>query len=648
MKIQRIVLVVLVLAGVGVTAPTAVAQTSYVDIEAGYQWLEITGNEDMYRTQINQDEGFVLNDLTIDLVDTEGEISAFDHFRIDAAGFGGSPAGRFRMTADLPGIYSLTFQYHQYDHFSALPGWANPSIDDGVVPGQHTWDRTRDMLDLEIELLPGKAITPILGYRWNRLDGPGTTTYHVGEDEFRLNSDIEETETEFRVGLAFHAGDWRGAVIQGWRDFSSTQRLHLAPGAGFGNNSRPVLGLDINADTLNQSVRSDADTPVTSAYVNGGLGDRVRVSASYVRSEWDGDATTTETVSGGLASYEISRFFASLDQSIASRTTNPTWRGGARIGFDLAPGLVLDLGYETRHRELEGWALISELYLGTTNLSGADPRDVTRLVEIRNGYTRDDDIADVTLRAADLGPFRAWAGWSQTDSSYDVVQDVAEIIYVGGQGGRYDRTVDAYEVGAGFEVGGFKLLVDYHGDDADQPVLRTDYLDRSRVRGRVDWSPCEHFSILGTIENLKAENDDPGIALDADTDHYAVDVDVHPPGQFSLRVAWDAYETETTTLILRPYDFGTEASLHTEDGEMLEGSIAWHGDKASVRAGYSTLENTGTLPFQIDRYFARAAFDFTTQWGAALEYESNEYTEDGFAIANFDAERYGVFLRWHP
>ncbi len=64
--------------------------------------------------------------------------------------------------------------------------------------------------------------------------------------------------------------------------------------------------------------------------------------------------------------------------------------------------------------------------------------------------------------------------------------------------------------------------------------------------------------------------------------------------------------------------------------------------------GYSTLENEGSLPFQLDRIFGRLAIDFTDTWGVAVEYDNHEYTESAFTQADFEAERWGAFLRWHP
>jgi hypothetical protein len=635
----------MVLAAASAATPAA-AQSSFVDLEIGYQWVDVTGNEDMYRTQLNQEDGFVLNDLTVSLLGAENGV--FDRFRIDASGFGGNPAGKFRLTSDLRDAYSLRLDYQQYEHFSALPRWANPFVDDGIIPGQHTWDRDRHMLDVELEILPGRVVTPILGYRFNQIDGPRTTTYHVGQDEFVLDSDLEETEEEFRVGLAFLAGRWRGAVIQGWREFESEDNARLAAGAGGGNNSREVLGVDVSADSIDRTVRTEAETPVTSAYVAGGFGDHVRVDASYVRADWEGDTALDETSSGNMVSYRISRFFSSLEQSVESRTENPSWRGGLRLGFDLGSKVVLDVGYENRHRELEGWALISSLYLDTLNFSGADPRDITELVEVDNGYEREDEILDATLRVQDVGPFHAWAGYATRDIDLVVNEDAAQILLPIGQEGSFERSVDSVDVGAGLVFTGFKLLVDYRVDDGDMAILRTDFRDRTRLRGRVDINPVRWFRLLGTYETISNENDDPNIVLDADTDHYAVDLELVPVEQLVIRGAWDRYETESSILYRRPQDFGIEPSLHAEDAELIEGSILWNGNRFHLTGGYSTLENEGSLPFQLDRIFGRLAVDFTDAWGFAVEYDNHEYTESAFTLADFEAERWGVFLRWHP
>ena len=59
-------------------APFAGAQSTSLDIEAGYQEVDVNGNEDMFRTQINQQDGFVLRNFSINFVDPTGDAGFVD------------------------------------------------------------------------------------------------------------------------------------------------------------------------------------------------------------------------------------------------------------------------------------------------------------------------------------------------------------------------------------------------------------------------------------------------------------------------------------------------------------------------------------------------------------------------------------------
>ena len=62
----------------------ATAQDVPLDLELGYRWTDVSGNEDMFRNQVNEREGFQIRALSYGLGDIRGT-NAIDHFRIDAA-----------------------------------------------------------------------------------------------------------------------------------------------------------------------------------------------------------------------------------------------------------------------------------------------------------------------------------------------------------------------------------------------------------------------------------------------------------------------------------------------------------------------------------------------------------------------------------
>ena len=645
MSIRNITVAAFALLLIVGVAEKARAQSTSFDIEAGYQWVDISGNEDMYRTQVNQDDGFVLGNFSLHFVDPSGDASFVDDLRIRAAGFGGNPAGRFRLQMGLGTSYRLRLFYNRFETYSALPAFANPFVDEGIIPGQHTWERDREIVDLELELLPGHKLTPIVGYRWNRIEGPRRTTYHVGADEFQLTSDLEETESEFYAGLAFMLGRFNGALIQGWREFEATDTLGLVPGAGGGNNSNPVLGVDVSMDGFERTVRTDAETPVTTFNIRGPFTEWARLVASYARADYESDTFSSELLSGSFLSYELRRFFGGLDQSIESRTENPSWRGELRLEFDLGSRTDLRVGYERRHRELEGWAMVSHLYLDTLNFSGFDPRDVEQLLDLENGYEREEEIINARINIRDLGPFVLWAEGNFNDQDLTLSPD-ASLLVGPGQGGSFERDISSLGAGAAVLFGNTRISLDVMSDDSDEIVVRTDYTSRLRMRARVDTQITKWFRLLGTAEKIDTDNNSSGVGYDAETEHYALDLDVTPTENLMFRLAWDNYTTDSKIAIRRPHDLSIGESFHEEDGELLEASLQWHPSRFDLALGYSNFENDGSFPFELERGFARVGFFFTKAFGVAVEYETREYSELNFSLADYDADRVAAFIRW--
>jgi hypothetical protein len=68
----------------------------------------------------------------------------------------------------------------------------------------------------------------------------------------------------------------------------------------------------------------------------------------------------------------------------------------------------------------------------------------------------------------------------------------------------------------------------------------------------------------------------------------------------------------------------------------------------TVDASVARIENEGSSPFDIDRYRARVGYDVTERIGVILEWFSDAYEEPLLSLADYDADRYGIFLRLRP
>ena len=237
------------------------------------------------------------------------------------------------------------------------------------------------MFDIDLELLPDKAVTPFVGYTWNDNRGPGQTTYFLGQDEFRLLQNLHERDREIRAGASFHFASVYGQITQGWRSFRGTDSLTLASGAGDGNNPGTVLGQPVTASSLTRTDTSHVNTPFTNLFVTGQVMKRVRLIGNYVRFAADSNGNETEAAAGSFTSFALSRFFSGLSESASSSAKNKTWRGGGRAEVTLAPNVDFLAGFQREHRELDGAALIDTLFLQSITFAGFDRKDIETVLK---------------------------------------------------------------------------------------------------------------------------------------------------------------------------------------------------------------------------------------------------------------------------
>ena len=602
------------------------AQTMPIDVEVGYRWTDVSGNENMYRTQINEDQGLLIRALTLATAD----------LRLDVSDLGVGPAGALRLETRRDDLYRFQLRYRRADAFSALPVFAF---------GQHTFDRTRDVVDAELEFLRWKAVKPFIGYTWNRYEGPGTTTWHVGQDEFLLSQDLRDTDRELRLGAAFELGPVTGQVTQGWRTFRGRETLTLAPGANNGNNSAPVLGRPINVSELTREERTDADTPFTTLFVTGQATSKIRLTGNFARFAADADASGTDDVTGSLASFAISRFFNGLTEESSSRAKNTTWRGGARADIAFSDQVDLTAGYRREHRELDGSALIRTLYLQSITFGGADPRDVEVILRAQNALEREEDIVDASVLVRPAGPVAVRIGLSRSDMDVTISPDLSEIVVGGAQGGTFDRSVRTFLLDGSYSTGPLTLGGSLQLDSADDPILRTDFIDRDRYRLRAAWKAPRYFRAGIMAEQTNQRSDRADIGYESTVREYTADVVVTPVEPLSVRASASRFRANSNILFRRPENFTIDESVHIERGKSIEGGASFSWSRFSFDGDLSHFENEGSIPFELNRSRARVTVQLHDAFGLGAEWAHDEYSETSFALADYEATRYGLFLR---
>src|SRR5271169_563514 len=621
------------------------AQAIPFDLEVGYRFLDVIGSEESYRSQINEREGFLVRGLHLG---TDGKSEGFpilDHLRIDGSDLGAGPAGSLSLDAGLTGAYRLRVSFHHFDQFSALAGFANPL---GALIGQQTWDRTRNMVDVNLELLPGAVVTPLFGYTSNALTGPGYTTAFVGQDEFRLAQDLTVHDQEVRVGAAFHAGAFSGEFLEGWRRDHEIEKDLLVPGAGAGNSPGPVLGNVLDLSSFARSSVTDINTPTSSFFLRGFATEAVQLIAFYVRANASSDGADQENLNGSLVSFPLARFFTGLADNSSSRVQNTMWRLGGRVEWHALDGVDVTGGFVRRHATWDGQDLVSSLFTGTTTYTGFTLSDIQTILNAQTSVDRTENVYDVQVAAKAFGPLGVRAGYSRIEQDLTVTEDPSEILVPGGQGGNFTRNINRVEGALTCGTGPFFAAAEASWDDANQAVLRTDYLTRNRERLRATWKGFSWLTVGATGLWVDQKNDTVGIDSKGSSRQYTGDVTVMPVKPLRLHGAYSKLKADNTIPIRAPQDFSVLDSVNTEDGQMWEAGLGLKFEKVAIDGFWSRFANEGSYAYRLYRGGARVDFDATARVGLIAEWSVDRYLDYQISTSNFRANRYGVYLKWRP
>jgi len=641
----------LLLAGTASTrAQTAAQESIPLDIELGYRFVDVSGNDQEYRTQINDRPGVLLRSLDY----APGSLGFLDTLQITGNDIGAGPAGQFRLLAGRSEVFRLNFSWRETDLYSFLPAFANPFIDQGIIPGQQTWNRTRNIYDVNLELLPGKIVSPILGYTRNVYDGPGSTTYHLGGNDFLLNDYIQSVDQLWRVGLGFNWDFIQAGFTQGWRQYHYQDVAVLAPGAGGGNVTSPILGQNITASSAASTQYDKVNTPVTNAWLTANLFNRVKVIGTFIKADASDQTNFVEQDLGNFISFEIARFFAGLNETVDSKARTDYWRASGQAEVSVTSNVQVVGGWAENSRVLDGTALISDLYIDTVDYAG---QSAGNLVSEINAHTQVDEMdriynAGVTARM--IGPFSINAGWSQTQENVTATPDASEIVIPGGQCGRYQRLVNTYGGGVTFALSGLTLTANYHHDEADAPIFRTDYISRDRYDFRGLWNYKDFLKIGAIYRETQADDDIVTIGYSTTIREVQGNFELAlVKDMLTIRGAGGEFLTDRDILIRQPQDFSIVQTQQRELGHNWEGGVHFLWQTLSLDAAYLWMNNNGSIPFTVDRVRVLFEYMFTKNYGLDFEWMQDKYDErvafdQAGPLANFNGNRYYVGIHFRP
>jgi hypothetical protein len=576
----------------------------------------MNGSFDTYRSVVNLGEGPRL--LNFDFTMSPA-LKWIDELDLHANSWGGDPYNTARFRALKRGAYRITADYRNIQYFNALPSFANPGFEAGVLQSQRTFDTLRRYSDIEVELLPGKRFQPYFGYTHNSGSGRGVTPYVVSFNEYPVSTDLTDRTDSYRGGLRVETSRAHVTLEQGGYTFSDDQRVFTSD-RNAGNRTTPFSGQTLFLNSAQQLYDIEGKAQFSKVYVTATPASWIDLYGQFLFVQPKIDTNLNETAQGLFAENPPLQFFATRTLLFNATAKQPHTRGGA--GFELRPF--------RRLRIIDSW--VTDRLHTTSSLDRLDYNYSHHQIEA---------LVEVTDRLTLRGGHRFVWGQSNTRSPNLAATPGLE---------NSELRRQTALMGASYRAGQkLSFNADAEIASGESAYFRTSLLNyqRVRLRSRYQLLPSLTFSYAGSFLN----NDNPDARRTAPRldDYDAVSIDnslafVFAPNdgkRFRVTGEYGRLSWRSDILYLVPQTLTPERSLYRENGHsatfLVDAGIPVRGQKWSPRvsAGGSLYKSSGSRPTHYYQPMARISAPIMKHMEWNAEWRWWAMTEPYFRFENF-------------
>jgi len=624
-------------------APTQPAEQSISgSIDFGYRWSGVGGNYDSYRSVVNLGQGPKLFGWDFSITDPKKKY--FDRIDTEGLGWGGDPYTTARLHARKMGTYDLTVDYRNIAYFNALPSYADPlmNIQQGFFLDENSFDLRRRMLDLELDLRPGKRVVPYFNYNRNWNSGQGITTFVANQTSYPVGSQSNDTTDSFRGGVHIEMNKWhltleQGGVNYGENDLVTNSQRNL------GNVPAPFLGQQLYLGALNQNYGISGSTIYSKALATAHPFSWVDLYGSFLYSQPKDTVHYSESATGEFVNLTNLLFYTGQTDLVNAAAKQPHTSGGA--GAEIRPF--------RRLRIIESWST-DRLHdasggLNTQQLLAANPlASTTSLIAgslVRNYSQQEvDAMYDIGSHLTLRGGYRYVWG--------DAIVP-APVLTESGPFQSAQLTQNVGLAGATFRA--WKKLTanfDLEGASSSHDYFRTSLYDYQRARIRARYQATASLSLNAYFSVLNNSNPTPGINYSYLSRDNSVSVLWTPNGgkRVSLTGDYSRSTLHSDLSYLVPQDL-TTAFDHYRDNAHTASSVVdvslpgYAGMVPKISFGGSLFISSGSRPERFYQPLARLSIPLVKHLSWNSEWRYYGFGEQFYLYEGFRAQVLQTGLR---
>lgn len=572
----------------------AVERAVQGSIEVGARWVsDVGGNFNAYRSIVNLGEGVRLTEIDLKVTDPTGKL--FDNMFISGGSWGGDPYNTAKVTAEKQRVYRLNFDYRNIAYFNYLPSFANPSLDRGLLINQRSFDTLRRNTNVELEIMPGRRVTPYFGYLRNSGTGSGITPFVSDGNEFPVATRLRDHTDNYFGGVRLDFTMGHVTLEQGGTKFKDDQTVSWGE-RNYGNRLTSLFGQSLFLDSVNQAYGVRGDSLYSKAIVTLAPVAWANFYGQFLYSRPQIDMTYSQANRGNFVLLNTLRFFNGQQDVLTGLANMPHRGGNAGVELRIGKRIRVFENYMTDRFTNASSALLAEsLFFTATATTPGQSSQLASADRLQYNYSRHqtDVLVDVTQRITLRGGYRYVWGDAQVrapqllDGARLETGDLKQ--HVGLFGGSY-RTGGKFSANADFEVA-----------NSDRVYFRTSLKDYQQFRGRARYQMLGSLALLANVSVLNNENQTRGVDFKLLSRNATLAAHLTPGGgkKFGLLAEYSRVTFRSDTLYLSPSVLRQERSLYRDNGHVVTALIDCNPSaKAPVKFSFggSMFLSSGSRP----------------------------------------------------
>jgi hypothetical protein len=601
-------------------------------IEVGYRWIpNITGDFNAYRSVVNLGQGPKLLDADFTLRDPSKRF--FDRADIHATGWGGDPYNTLRADVRKENLYRLLVDYRNLAYFNFLPSFADPTIGQGMFLNQNSYDTAIRTLNVQLDLLPGKWITPYLGFGMNTQFGRGITVFQTDADEFPVASLYSDQTYNYRGGIRMELGKYHVTIEEGGTTFKEDQGgSDNVPNAG--NLAGLFLGEQLTLNQMTELYRVRGDSVYTKALVAANPYSWLSVTGQFVYSRPNTSVNYTETSAGNFFLNRILQFYSNGQDLVTGNANMPHTSGSVSVEF--RPGRrwrIVEHWMTDRYRNASS-ALLAENLL-VAGVPFTDSQLASDSLNLNYSQNEVDVYFDVTSRFTLRGGYRYEWGDSQLGAPIlsELTLESANLRRQIGIAGFNYRLSQK-----------FRITADAEGSNSGQTFFRTSLQVYEKAHIRASYDLSSTLRLAGDFSLLNNSDPDPSVKLDFSSKVESASIFWTPKGGkwSSLLLDYSRSAISSNILYLVPQTLSPEPSIYKENAHALTmvAAVKWFS------FGGAMFISAGSRPTSYFQPLARFSIPFNPHIRWNTEWRWYSMAEAFYAYENFRSNQLTTSLRF--